>query len=124
MKTLLVGAGGFLGAATRHAVGGLVYRYLPATFPSATLLINVSGCFLIGALAVLGEEKLILGSDGRLFWMVGVLGGYTTFSAFGYETVKLIREGSEALALANVLGNVILGLAAVWLGAASARVLA
>ncbi len=122
-KTLVVGIGGFLGAAARYLLGGLVYRFLPATFPYATVLINVSGCFGIGFLAVLVEERAVLGPSSRLFWMIGVLGGYTTFSTFGYETMALIRGGGHGAALLNVSSQVGLGLLAVWLGAVTARLL-
>jgi CrcB protein len=122
--TLLVGFGGFIGASARYLIGGWVYRYLPATFPYATLLINVSGCLGIGLLAALVEERAFLGPGARLFWMIGVLGGYTTFSTFGYETMALLREGGYAGAFVNVAGQVLLGLLAVWLGAVIGRWLA
>jgi CrcB protein len=121
MRTLLAGAGGFIGAAARYWLGGLVHRQLGTAFPYGTLLINVSGCFAIGFLAVLAEERLALGPGARVFWMIGVLGGYTTFSSFGYETMALFREGSTAAALLNVGAQVFLGLLAVWSGAALAR---
>jgi CrcB protein len=105
----------------RYALGGLVYRVVSPAFPWATLLINVSGCFAIGLLAILAEERGPIGPAGRLFWMVGVLGGYTTFSTFGYETLSLAREGSHVLAAANAVGQLVLGLAAVWAGMAVAR---
>ena len=104
-RTLLVGTGGFLGASARYLLGGLVYKYLPSDFPYATVLINVSGCFGVGFLAVLAEELFVLGPGGRLFWMIGVLGGYTTFSTFGYETLVLARQGSFALAALNAGGQ-------------------
>ena len=119
--TFLVGVGGFLGASARYLVGVLVNRLLPATFPYPTMLINVTGCLAIGFLAVLVEEQLRLGPNTRLFWMIGILGGYTTFSTFGYETVLLMRAGSHAAALVNVAGSVVLGLLAVWAGATIAR---
>jgi CrcB protein len=120
-RTLVVGAGGFLGASARYALGGLVYRLASPSFPWATLLVNVSGCFAIGLLAVLAGERGPVGPTGRLFWMVGVLGGYTTFSSFGYETLSLAREGSYTLAAASAVGQVVLGLTAVWAGAVVAR---
>lgn len=119
-RTLLVGVGGFVGTALRYALGGLVHRLLPPEFPWATFLVNVSGCLVIGFLAALSEERAMAPS-GRLFLMVGVLGGYTTFSTFGYETLSLAREGSHALAAANAVGQVLLGLAAVWAGMVVAR---
>ena len=123
VRTLVVGAGGFLGASARYLLGGAIYRWLPATFPWATFVINVTGCFGIGFLAVLAEERMLLGPGARLFLMVGILGGYTTFSTFGYETIALLRESSFAAAAINVLGQVALGLVAVGAGAAAARVL-
>jgi fluoride exporter len=122
-RTLVVGAGGFLGASARYVLGGVLYRWLPATFPWATLVINVTGCFGIGFLAVMVEERMVLGPSARLFLMVGILGGYTTFSTFGYETIALLRESSFVAAALNVLGQVALGLVAVAAGAAAARVL-
>jgi len=119
----MVGIGGFLGASARYLLGGAIYRWLPATFPWATFVINVTGCFGIGFLAVMVEERMVLGPSARLFLMVGILGGYTTFSTFGYETIALLRESSFAAAAGNVLGQVALGLVAVWAGAAAARVL-
>jgi CrcB protein len=120
-RALIVGAGGFLGAAARYLLGGFVQRWSATPFPSGTFLINVTGCLGIGFLAALAEERPALGPEARLFWMAGVLGGYTTFSTFGYETVTLARDGSYALAAANVLGQVALGLLAVWAGAWLAR---
>jgi CrcB protein len=98
-----------------------VYRLVSPAFPWATVLVNVSGCFAIGFLAILAEERGPLGPTGRLFWLVGVLGGYTTFSTFGYETLSLAREGSYALAAASAVSQVVLGLLAVWAGAVVAR---
>ena len=122
LRTLLAGAGGFFGAAARYWLGGLIHRRLGAAFPYGTLAINVTGCFAIGFLGVMAEERLTLGTEARVFWMIGVLGGYTTFSSFGYETMALLREGSTAAALLNVGLQVVLGLLAVWAGAALARV--
>jgi CrcB protein len=120
-RTLIVGSGGFVGAALRYVVGGLVSRSLPPDFPWATFLVNITGCFVIGLLAVLTEERGPVAPSTRLFLMVGVLGGYTTFSTFGYETLNLVREGSHGLAAANAVGQVLLGLAGVWAGMMVAR---
>lgn len=121
VRALLVGAGGFVGAAARHLVGAAVFRAFAPAFPFATFLVNVSGCFAIGFLAVIADERVAIGPEARVFWIAGVLGGYTTFSTFGYETVLLLRADSYTLAAANVLGQVALGLGAVWAGAAVAR---
>lgn len=120
-RTIVVGAGGFIGAAARYLLGGLVYSYLPSTFPYATLIINVSGCFCIGVLGAIAEERALLGPTSRLFWMVGVLGGYTTYSTFGYETAGLVRESSFTSAALYIGGHLVAGLAAVWGGASLAR---
>ena len=116
-NALLVGAGGFIGAVLRYALGGLVHRQLPLTaFPWGTLTVNVLGCFLIGALGGVGESRQLLGPELRAFAIMGLLGGFTTFSAFGHETFAMLREGDVVRAAANVSLQVIVGLAAVWLG--------
>jgi CrcB protein len=108
---------------TRYLSAGLVHRFLPATFPYGTFLVNLSGCFAIGALAAWLNQGL-LGPGTRLFLMVGLLGGITTFSSFfGYETLTLVRDGSDLLAGLNVVGQVVLGLACVWAGSAIAEML-
>ena len=122
MNTFWVGVGGFLGSAARYQLGGWLNRFAPrALFPYETLVINVSGCLAIGLLAGLSESRGILGPEGRLFLMVGVLGGYTTFSTFGYETVQLLRDGEVAAGALNVALQVSLGLAGTSAGYALAR---
>ena len=120
-KLILAGGGGFVGAVARVALGNVVARHAPAGFPYATFLVNVTGCLAIGFLAVFTDEKASLGPKARVFLITGVLGGYTTFSAFGYETTLLLRQGSLGGALVNVFGQVLLGLVALWLGAVAAR---
>ena len=108
---LLVGAGGFVGAATRYGVSLAMQRWT-GSFPWATLTINVVGCFLIGFLMPLVEH--------RPYWLAlvvpGLLGGFTTFSAFGHETWRLADNGRGALGAVYVAASVGLGLAAVWGG--------
>lgn len=123
-RALIVGAGGFLGSICRYLAGGLVYRVLPESFPWGTLVVNVSGCGAIGFLAVLADERMAPSPEARLFLMIGVLGGYTTFSSFGLETFNLLRDGGFLPAALNAFGQLALGLLAVWLGAALARSLA
>lgn len=115
-EILLVGAGGFLGSIARYGLAGLIHRYAGASFPWGTLAVNVLGCFVIGAVLHLVLDRSALGPDARLFVAVGILGGFTTFSAFGWETLELLRNGQLGAALLNVAGNVVLGLGAVWLG--------
>ena len=116
-KLLLIGAGGFIGSVLRYVVGGAVQTLSQSiAFPYGTLTVNILGCFSIGFLSELFDARAIVGTDTRAFLVVGILGGFTTFSAFGNETMNLIRDGDAALALLNVGAQVLLGLGAVWLG--------
>jgi len=113
----IVGCGGFLGSMFRYAVSGWAQKLSPAhRFPVGTLSVNVIGCLAIGVFAGLADRHGLLGPNARLFWVVGLLGGFTTFSAFGNETVTLLRNGHFLPGMANVALQVILGLAAVVLG--------
>ena len=117
VTVLLVGAGGFVGAALRYVVGSGVYNLSgQSSFPYGTLAVNIAGCFLIGLLAGFAETRHLLDEGTRAFIIIGLLGGFTTFSAFGYETVALVRDGLLAAAVANVGLQVVLGLFAVWIG--------
>lgn len=113
---LLVGLGGALGSMARYGVG----LALPSSgFPYATLAVNVIGCFGIGLALPMLERAAALSPDLRLLIVVGFLGGFTTFSAFGNDTLALVRSGTS-LALLNIAANVVLGLAAVVAGRAIA----
>jgi CrcB protein len=114
---LLVGVGGGIGAMARYLVGGWVlHQTMQERIPYGTLAVNLIGCLAIGLLAGAAERFEILTPEARLFLITGVLGGFTTFSAFGYDTMFLLRRG-EALAAASYVGaSVGLGLLAVWLG--------
>jgi CrcB protein len=123
-KSLLVGFGGFLGSIARYLAGGAVHRLAEGSvFPFGTLFVNVTGCLAIGFLAALSEARGVLSPEARVFLLIGVLGGYTTFSSFGYETFQLVRGGEMLAAAANVLMQVVVGLGAVWAGAAVARMI-
>ena len=116
-QLLLVGLGGFIGSVTRFKFGGWVSRvYGEPLFPLGTLCVNLLGCLAIGILAGLVEKQHILSPELRLLAFTGFLGGFTTFSAFGFETIFLARKGELALALANVAASVVLGLLLVWVG--------
>jgi len=116
-QILLVGLGGFVGSSLRFALGGLVHRGVPASlFPWGTLTVNVLGCLAIGFLGGLMEIRQVLGPSQRLFLLIGVLGGFTTFSSFAYETLGLIHAQEMARALANTGANLFLGLLAAWAG--------
>ena len=121
---LLVGLGGFIGAASRYGVVLGVSRLLgQPSFPWGVLAVNVVGSLLIGVLAGLAESRQLFGSGARLFLFVGVLGGFTTFSAITNDTLTLLRNAAYLSAAANVLLTVALGLAAVAVGYAAARAL-
>ena len=113
--------GAAVGGALRYALSVAVTERFGGRFPLGTLVVNVSGCFLIGVLMTLLTERLDLHPNWRLLLVVGVLGGYTTFSSFAWESYAAVREGGHFIALANILLSVVLGYAAVWLGAALAR---
>jgi CrcB protein len=116
LRILIVGAGGFIGAVSRYALSGLVHRLTGSTFPVGTLAVNVAGCFLLGALMQLVTVDGAFAPNARLFLTIGMLGAFTTFSTFGYETLALLDAGDFLHAGLNVLYNVALGLLAVWLG--------
>ncbi|MEY3701775.1 MAG: hypothetical protein RI891_1067 [Gemmatimonadota bacterium] len=114
---VLVGAGGLLGSVSRYLLSLLVTQWSGAArFPYATLAVNVLGCLLIGAVSGLATRSAFLTEPVRLFLITGLLGGFTTFSAFGYETFLLGEDSLTALAIANIAAQLFLGLGAVWLG--------
>ena len=122
---LLVGSGGFLGSVVRYLLGAAVTQAAGTSrFPFSTLVVNISGSLAIGALAAIAQRENVLAPGTRLFLFTGLLGGYTTFSAFAYETLVLGREHAWAAAALNVLAQVALGLVAVWLGYRGALALA
>lgn len=122
-ELLAVGLGGFAGAVARYSLAGWVQQWSGARFPAGTFVVNLLGCFAIGAFMAAAQERLPLPPETRLFVTLGFLGSFTTFSTFGYETLELLRAGDFGRALLNVAGQVVLGLSAVALGAAAVRAL-
>ena len=124
MTYLLVALGGALGSVARYAVSLGAARWLGAGFPWGTLIVNVAGSFAIGLLAALvtADGRPALGSDARALVMVGILGGFTTFSSFSLETLTLARAGELGAAAANASLSLVLCLGAVWLGFATAAI--
>ncbi|MEQ1760750.1 MAG: fluoride efflux transporter CrcB [Vicinamibacterales bacterium] len=112
---LWVALGGALGSAARYAMN-LALRAVSPAFPWGTFAVNVLGCFIFGLVAGLEASRGTFGPSGRLFLLVGVLGGFTTFSSFAFESVELIYAGQPATAAANMLGQLLLGTFAVWAG--------
>ncbi len=117
-KLLIVGAGGFLGSVSRYLLAGAVNRIIVSAqfFPYGTLAVNVIGCLFIGFMGGLAESKQLLPEELRLLLIAGFLGGFTTFSTFGYESLSLIRSGQPAAFLSYIFLHIIFGLGAVWAG--------
>jgi CrcB protein len=118
---LAVALGGALGTVGRYFVSGVVANAFGETFPWGTLIINVTGSFVIGFFATLSapDGRLMVSGTTRQFVMVGLCGGYTTFSSFSLQTLNLMRGGEWAPAAGNMLGSVVFCMIGVWLGAIS-----
>lgn len=123
MKYLMVGMGGFMGANARYIVDGWVQNRVGPGFPYGTFVVNVTGCFLIGAFATLAL-RLAWSDEWRLLVAIGFIGAYTTFSTVEYETLRMLVEGARwGSAALNVAGSAIAGLFAAYLGVVAARLL-
>jgi len=121
MPYVAVAVGGAFGAVARFAIDGWVSERTGGLFPWGTLVINLSGAFLLGLLATLAIDRSVLSPDIRPIAMIGFLGAYTTFSTWMLDCWRLLQEGAWALAVANLVGSVLLGLLAVGLGVALGR---
>lgn len=116
-KILLIGLGGCLGSVLRYLVSGYVQQVTKSVeFPYGTLAVNLLGCFIIGFLSQLADTRGVFTAESRTFAFVGFLGGFTTFSTFGNESMNLLRDGENVFALVNVGTHIAFGLGAVWLG--------
>ncbi len=124
MRLLLVLAGGAVGSAGRYLVTIWMAERFGASFPWGTLTVNVVGSFVIGLVATLADEFGSIGPQARVLLVVGVLGGFTTFSSFSLETLRLAEQNELPRAALNVLGSLTLGFAAALLGVAAGRGLA
>ena len=116
VEILLVGVGGFLGAISRFLIFSAIHHHEPYVFPLGTLIINVIGCFFIALVMFYVEEKLVISTNLKLLLTVGFLSSFTTFSAFGYETLHLWRLGSHFLVFLNITASLSLGFGAILLG--------
>jgi CrcB protein len=123
MQFLWVGVGGFLGANSRYLVTQWAAARWGADFPYGTLIVNVSGSFLIAFFLTLATGRLAISTEVRLFTAVGFLGGFTTFSSFSYETLQLARDGAVWAAGLNMLGEMVLALIGVMVGMVLAQLL-
>lgn len=109
MKLISLVIGGTAGTVARYALGGLVHRVAGPGFPYGTMAVNLTGCFILGFLASLSENKFMLGPNARLLLMIGFCGAFTTFSTLIFETHNLIRDGQELGAFLNILASVVVG---------------
>lgn len=123
MKWINLILGGTAGTLSRYLLSGWVYELFGPRFPYGTLVVNLTGCFLIGFLASLGEDKFLLNPNSRLLLMAGFCGAFTTFSTFILETDHLIKGGEMVQALLNILASVILGFFIFRLGSFLARLI-
>lgn len=115
-KLWLVALGGSIGSCLRYLVSLWSADRFGADFPFGTLLVNIVGCFIIGAFLTVATDKYIFDPNLRFLVVVGFCGGLTTFSSFGYETLKLLEGAGYHYAMLNIAANVVLGLLATWLG--------
>jgi fluoride exporter len=113
---IYVALGGALGSVARFLLSHLVHRYAAAGFPYGTFTVNIIGCAAFGLIIGFAENRIALTPAIRAFFLVGVLGGFTTFSAFTFDTIELLRTAAFLRAAINVLGQITIGLAALWLG--------
>lgn len=118
---VLAFVGGGIGSACRYAMTLALQQRLPGPFPIGTFSVNLAGCFAIGLVGALGLERAALLPEARTFLMVGVLGGFTTFSSFAWETLELISARDVLRAVVYACGSVVLGLFGVLLGRALGR---
>lgn len=122
-NVFVVFIGGGIGASCRYWLSGVVYRWLPATFPFGNLIVNISGCFLIGVLMTAFSDRFVMSPPLRLFLVIGILGGFTTFSSFSYETISLFRNNEVIAGFLNIAGSVIGCLVATVIGNFAGRML-
>jgi len=113
---LLVGIGGALGSIARYAFSTFVQRMTPTLFPVGTFAVNLVGCVTFGILVGLAQERFLLRPETRAFLLIGVLGGFTTFSTFAFESFELLRDGQFLWATVNMAGQVAAGMIGLWAG--------
>ncbi len=113
---LIVGFGGGIGSILRFLTSFYMSKYFPSKFPLGTFTVNLLGCFLVGLLLGYFEKNNLMNSDMKLLFVTGFCGGYTTFSAFGYENMNLIQNNNSLFALGYIGASLFFGLLAVWFG--------
>jgi len=116
-----VAAGGAIGSVARFLLSQFVHRTAAATFPFGTFAVNLLGCIVFGAIAGAAEQRVPLAPPLRAFLLVGILGGFTTFSSYAFESVVLMRDGQLLAASLNIIGQVVAGLAGMWIAMTLSR---
>jgi fluoride exporter len=114
VNLLLIAVGGALGSVARYLMSMFVLRASGSLLGVGTFAVNVVGCTVFGVIAGLAERRFVFGPEARMFLLVGVLGGFTTFSSFAFESVQLLRDGQFVAAAVNIVGQVVAGLAGLW----------
>jgi CrcB protein len=122
-KLLLIGFAGFIGTLGRYWLSGVVARRYGETFPLGTLAVNLVGCFLVGLSFYLMQERYLVNQNVRTIILMGLLGGFTTFSSLGLQTFTLLQDNEIALAALNLVASNVIGLLLVWAGYTLARAL-
>ncbi|MDQ2937092.1 MAG: fluoride efflux transporter CrcB [Acidobacteriota bacterium] len=122
-RWILIGLAGFAGTLLRYGLSGWIARRFGETFPLGTLIVNLVGCFLAGLLFYLLFDRYLVNQTIRIVLIIGLLGGFTTFSSFGLQTFTLLRDGEMGLALLNIAASNLGGLLMVWVGYSLARIL-
>jgi CrcB protein len=115
-KYVFIGLGGFLGSIARFGLASVIQTRTESLFPFGTMAVNITGCFVIGLLMTLFQERIIVSENIRLFLIIGLLGGFTTFSSFSYDTFAMFRSGNFFGAGVNVIVSVMSCLIATWAG--------
>jgi fluoride exporter len=116
---MLIAVGGALGSVCRYLLATAVQRYSSPFFPYGTFVVNILGCLAFGIIMGAARQRFVLGPSERAFLLIGVLGGFTTFSTFTYETFALLQDGELVRAFANAAGQLVVGLVALWAGYAA-----
>jgi fluoride exporter len=116
VQLILIALGGALGSLCRYGLSTTVQRFSSPFFPYGTFVVNVLGCLVFGIIIAAARQRFVLGPSERAFLLIGILGGFTTFSTFTYETFALLQDGEFVRALANAGGQLICGLVALWAG--------
>ncbi len=116
IKAAIIFVGGGIGSVLRYAMSGWVYAIMGADFPYGTFAVNIIGSFVIAFFLTIADDRFLVSLNLKAFIAIGILGGFTTFSTFTYETLELFKNGSYITAATNIVGSIVVALLAAWLG--------